>query len=132
MLPPITVYRSSELLIAQRGEDFFRLSERDLDKLFIQTEPAVRLREQMMDATPSVAPASWSAPIQNQEVWAEGVTYLRRRNARKEEAAEAGGGGGSFYDKVYDAERPELFFKATPHRVVGSGGKVRIRSDATW
>jgi 2-dehydro-3-deoxy-D-arabinonate dehydratase len=69
-------------------------------------------------------------PISNQEVWAAGVTYLRSKVARMEESKEAG--AGSFYDKVYDAARPELFFKATPHRVVGPGQKVRIRHDSQW
>lgn len=70
------------------------------------------------------------APIQSQEIWAAGVTYTRSRDARKEESKDSG--GGSFYDKVYDAVRPELFFKATPYRCVGPGGKVRIRKDSTW
>jgi len=69
-------------------------------------------------------------PIGSQEVWAAGVTYYRSRGARMEEAHDAG--GGSFYDRVYSAERPELFFKSTPSRVVGHGGQVRIRSDASW
>ena len=69
-------------------------------------------------------------PIGSQEVWASGVTYHRSRDARMEESESAG--GGDFYDRVYRAERPELFFKATPHRVVGPGGKVAIRSDAKW
>ncbi len=70
------------------------------------------------------------APIQNQEVWASGVTYLRSKVGRQEESKNAG--GGDFYARVYEAERPELFFKATPNRVVGPGGKVRIRRDSTW
>lgn len=70
------------------------------------------------------------APIGSQEVWAAGVTYYRSRNARMEESKDAG--GGSFYDRVYVAERPELFFKATASRVAGPGGAVRIRSDARW
>lgn len=70
------------------------------------------------------------APIGSQEVWAAGVTYFRSRQARMEEAKSAG--GGDFYSRVYEAARPELFFKATPHRVVGPGGKVAIRDDATW
>jgi 2-dehydro-3-deoxy-D-arabinonate dehydratase len=70
------------------------------------------------------------APIGNQEVWAAGVTYYRSREARMEESKSAG--GGDFYDRVYDAERPELFFKGTPHRVVGPNGKVAIRADSTW
>ena len=70
------------------------------------------------------------APIRGQEVWAAGVTYYRSRGARMEESKDAG--GGNFYDRVYSAERPELFFKSTASRTVGSGGKVRIRADATW
>lgn len=70
------------------------------------------------------------APIQSQEVWAAGVTYLKSRNARMEESKKAG--GDNFYDRVYDADRPEIFFKATPHRVVGSGQGVRIRRDSKW
>ena len=70
------------------------------------------------------------APIGTQEVWAAGVTYYRSRSARIEESKDAG--GGTFYDRVYSAERPELFFKATARRVVGPGANVRIRTDATW
>ena len=69
-------------------------------------------------------------PIENQEVWAAGVTYSRSRTARMDESQSSG--GGDFYDRVYTAERPELFFKAVPRRVVGPGQKVRIRADAKW
>jgi len=70
------------------------------------------------------------APIGSQEVWAAGVTYLRSRDARMEESRESG--GASFYDKVYEAERPELFFKSQPHRVAAHGEKVYIRRDSSW
>ena len=70
------------------------------------------------------------APIVSQEVWAAGVTYYRSRRARIDESQTAG--GGDFYDRVYTAERPELFFKATAHRVAGPGGTVRIRGDSHW
>jgi len=70
------------------------------------------------------------APIGAQEVWAAGVTYLRSRDARMEEAKNAG--GGDFYQKVYDAQRPELFFKALPHRVAGHNQPVYIRRDSSW
>jgi 2-dehydro-3-deoxy-D-arabinonate dehydratase len=70
------------------------------------------------------------APIVSQEVWAAGVTYYRSRTARIEESQ--GAGGGDFYDRVYNAERPELFFKATAHRVAGPGGTVRVRKDSRW
>jgi len=69
-------------------------------------------------------------PIEDQEVWAAGVTYLRSRTARIEESKAAT--GGHFYDLVYNADRPELFFKAPSWRVVGSGGTVRFRKDARW
>jgi 2-dehydro-3-deoxy-D-arabinonate dehydratase len=68
------------------------------------------------------------APIDQQEVWAAGVTYRRSKVARMEESETAA----SVYDKVYAAPRPELFFKAAPHRVVGPNQSVRIRADATW
>lgn len=70
------------------------------------------------------------APLESQEVWAAGVTYFRSRTARMEEAEEAG--GGNFYDRVYEAARPELFLKATPHRVVGTGQTMKLRSDSKW
>jgi 2-dehydro-3-deoxy-D-arabinonate dehydratase len=69
-------------------------------------------------------------PMQGQELWASGVTYLRSKVERQEESRDAG--GGDFYQRVYEAERPELFFKATRHRVVGHGAEVRIRADSSW
>ncbi len=67
-------------------------------------------------------------PIDQQEVWAAGVTYKRSQTARMEESEAAA----SCYDRVYVADRPELFFKATPHRVAGHGQPIRIRKDAKW
>ncbi|MCL6265160.1 fumarylacetoacetate hydrolase family protein [Flagellimonas myxillae] len=72
----------------------------------------------------------FDAPMGNQEIWAAGVTYERSKAARMDEAKESG--GAVFYDMVYDAERPELFFKATSQRCVGSGDEVYIRKDSTW
>jgi 2-dehydro-3-deoxy-D-arabinonate dehydratase len=69
-------------------------------------------------------------PVESQDVWAAGVTYYRSRSARMEESKDAG--GGSFYDRVYSAERPELFFKSPARDVVGHLGAVRIRKDASW
>ena len=71
------------------------------------------------------------APIgNNQELWACGVTYLRSKVGRQEESKTAG--GADFYASVYEAERPEVFFKSTPHRIVGTNDFVRIRKDSTW
>lgn len=67
-------------------------------------------------------------PIDQHEVWGAGVTYERSKVARQEESAD----GGSCYDQVYRADRPELFFKATPSRVVGPGTPIRVRGDASW
>ena len=87
-----------------------------------------------IDAKPAATvpppPAELLPPVASQEVWAAGVTYFRSRTARMEESRSAG--GGDFYDRVYEAERPELFFKATAHRVRGHGQAVRIRGDARW
>jgi 2-dehydro-3-deoxy-D-arabinonate dehydratase len=79
------------------------------------------------DGTP-LAAASLCAPVDRQEVWAAGVTYLRSRDARMEESTSAK----SAYDLVYEADRPEIFFKATPSRVSGPGETIAIRGDSTW
>src|SRR5689334_11335758 len=83
-----------------------------------------------LSRSPLDDPDSLRAPIGSQEVWAAGVTYYRSRDARMEESKSAG--GGDFYDRVYTAERPELFFKSTPHRVAGPAQPVAIRRDSKW
>ncbi|MGH9392332.1 MAG: fumarylacetoacetate hydrolase family protein, partial [Vicinamibacteria bacterium] len=100
------------------------------DQLFQQSEPSEWLRSRLStfekaskDDDGQVLP-----PLEGQEVWAAGVTYRRSREARMEES----GNEADVYDRVYRAERPELFFKATPHRVVGHEGEVGIRSDSAW
>jgi len=80
-----------------------------------------------LDRAPSAETAHLLAPIDLQEVWASGVTYLISRDAREEESGQS-----NIYNRVYDAERPELFFKATPHRVVGHRDFVFVRSDSNW
>ncbi|MEZ4899057.1 MAG: fumarylacetoacetate hydrolase family protein [Saprospiraceae bacterium] len=72
----------------------------------------------------------WLPPVETQEVWAAGVTYYRSRDARMEESQQSG--GATFYDKVYVADRPELFFKALGHRVSGHHDAVHIRKDSEW
>jgi len=95
------------------------------------------LRGQLANLTafPAAEAQSWMTdgllpPIGNQEVWAAGVTYFRSMEARMEEAKASG--GADLYDRVYQAERPELFFKALPHRVAGHGQPVAIRKDSAW
>lgn len=80
--------------------------------------------------THSIEESQIMAPVGRQELWACGVTYLRSKVGRQEESKLSG--GADFYAKVYEAERPEVFFKATAHRIVGHNDKVRIRKDSTW
>jgi 2-dehydro-3-deoxy-D-arabinonate dehydratase len=127
---PTTLYRSAAGLVAQRGEDFFQLHDVGFDDVFDQPNPVAWIEDRLASGIAVSAPEHWLAPIESQEIWAAGVTYLRSRDARMDESHDAG--GGSFYDRVYAADRPELFFKATPHRVIGPGGAVRIRADSKW
>lgn len=105
----------------------------DWDTLFNHDHLAEALAEMVREA-PAIRDLDLAtdlqAPIGRQEVWAAGVTYYRSRSARIEESKSAG--GGDFYDRVYQAARPELFFKATPNRVSGPGGALRIRRDSAW
>jgi 2-dehydro-3-deoxy-D-arabinonate dehydratase len=117
--------------VEDRGK-YFRVRETSWDALVAHENLSGYLRSIVEAGRPSTdfASAQILAPIGNQEVWAAGVTYFRSRSARMAESKDAG--GGDFYDRVYSAERPELFFKATPSRVAGPGSHVRIRSDAKW
>jgi 2-dehydro-3-deoxy-D-arabinonate dehydratase len=122
-------------LIAELKGRYYRLPALDLPDLVHADDLARQLQHFIKvsgdQAHPSaVDEANVIAPIIDQEVWAAGVTYLRSKVARMEESKDAG--GGSFYDRVYEADRPEIFFKATPHRVVGPGDPVRLRGDSKW
>jgi 2-dehydro-3-deoxy-D-arabinonate dehydratase len=127
-MQPTTIYNSAGGILARRGEDAFLLSGVTMDTIFQQEDPHAWLEPMLSTARPVELPATLLAPIGSQEVWAAGVTYLRSRDARKEESKD----GGSVYDRVYSAERPEIFFKATPNRVVGHRGEIRIRADSHW
>jgi len=129
------LYRTEHGILLEKEDLFYRLHETDWDLvvnrddlyewLDLQTENLI-----FLTFTDDIPFPEILTPIGSQEVWASGVTYYRSRTARMEESEKAG--GGSFYDRVYDAERPELFFKSTAWRVVGNHGTVRIRRDSTW
>ena len=126
------LYRTLAGPVLLHEDQFYRLTSIDWDSLISRPDVLAFVRQRYTDGLVKRLeelnePLS---PALSQEVWAAGVTYLRSRTARMEESKSAG--GGDFYDRVYDAERPELFFKATPRRVVGPGGNVRIRRDSTW
>src|SRR5215467_15746999 len=119
-------------VLEERGE-YYQLAEADWDVLVNRHDHETVLTSMTRRGAllSNFSPETDAlAPIGRQEVWAAGVTYFRSRTARMEESKSAG--GGDFYDRVYAADRPELFFKATPSRVVGHQGKVAIRKDANW
>lgn len=126
------LYRTRNGIFIEDKNEWYRLEESDWHALTTREDLRVYLETRLEDAKPSPPPdrKSLLAPIASQEVWAAGVTYYRSRTARMEESQSAG--GGSFYDRVYSAERPELFFKATPQRVGGPGAPVRVRRDSSW
>jgi len=102
----------------------------DLTSLLEASDPLAAARQAAAGPLPRVAlkDIQLLAPVERQEVWAAGVTYLRSKSARMEESDFSA----TAYDRVYAAARPELFFKSLPEKVVGPGGQVGIRRDATW
>ena len=101
------------------------------DSLFSSDDPLEYVQSRYLSGNAAEIPSgSLMPPIGHQEIWAAGVTYFRSRDARMEESESSG--GDRFYDMVYDADRPELFFKATAERTRGHGDKVCIRSDSSW
>src|SRR5579871_1455666 len=125
------LYRLRHGIVAEQAERFYPINGNSWDDLVSREDLSDHLRHLIHGAQPEEGPLKdLLAPIGSQEVWAAGVTYYRSRDARMEESKSAG--GGDFYDRVYHAKRPELFFKATPHRVVGPNSKVAIRADAAW
>lgn len=129
------IFKTKSGIIIEHNDDYYISAETDWDTLLDRDDLYAQLQKEIYQL-PVAGDAEWLqekellAPIGTQEVWAAGVTYLRSKVARMEESKESG--GATFYDKVYDAERPEVFFKSTPARVVPPHGKVRIRKDSTW
>ena len=127
------VARASNGLLATSSDETRLLpGEASIDGLLMSTDPFATLDAWYEAGTPSdlVAHGALLTPVESQEVWAAGVTYHRSRTARMSESSTVG--ADHFYDLVYEADRPELFFKATPNRVVGPDAGVRIRRDSSW
>jgi 2-dehydro-3-deoxy-D-arabinonate dehydratase len=127
------LYKTKSGIVIEKGADFFLLKENNWDA-FINHDTLFdkmdRLTRTLSKTNKPLPEDEILAPIGMQELWACGVTYLRSKVGRQEESKASG--GSDFYAKVYEAERPEVFFKSTPHRVVGHGDKVNIRKDSTW
>jgi 2-dehydro-3-deoxy-D-arabinonate dehydratase len=126
------LHRTTHGIFVQNGSQWHAVPATDWDILFNRPGLAAYLAQIAAESPAVAAPAADSilAPIGNQEVWAAGVTYFRSRTARMEESKDAG--GGSFYDRVYAAERPEIFFKATPQRVAHPHQPMHLRRDSKW
>src|SRR4051812_43641173 len=126
------IYRTKEQIVIEKDGKFYSVKDQNWDE-FINDD---HLFQKVQNIAASQSPDEDTsingvlAPIGSQELWACGVTYFRSKIGRQEESKDAG--GGDFYGRVYEAERPEVFFKATSHRVVGPNDKVKIRKDSTW
>ena len=101
-----------------------------ITSLLEDTNGTQRISELVEQDLPQVALSDITllTPVEGQEVWAAGVTYLRSKKARMEESDFSA----NAYDMVYDAARPEIFFKSLPSKVVGPGEAVGIREDSQW
>ncbi len=129
------LYKLKDGILLEKKDSYYLLKEEDWDAVInddflfqkmdrnSQSEINVERANQLIEK--DIMP-----PVGSQELWACGVTYLRSKVGRQEESKASG--GSDFYAKVYEAERPEVFFKSTPHRIVGHGAKVNIRKDSTW
>ena len=126
------LYKTKNGIVIEKDVSYYLIKDEEWDS-FVNDDS---LFDKMLKVVQQAKPVNKDflqeieAPINSQEVWASGVTYLKSKVGRQEESKNAG--GGDFYGRVYEAERPELFFKATRQRVVNPGGKVRIRKDSIW
>lgn len=128
------VYKLKQGIVIEKENSLYLLKDSDWDSFINDDDLRTKLEEiTLREPSPDAArllEAGPEAPLQSQEIWACGVTYSNSKLARQAESKEAG--GGQFYARVYAADRPEIFFKATAMRTVGPGGEVRIRKDSTW
>lgn len=128
------VYNTQKGIIFQ-NEELYYLAEEDWDS-FINDDhifsklASLSSKLKHIDSAAEIINNHLLVPMKSQELWASGVTYFNSKLARQEESKKSG--GGSYYEHVYIADRPELFFKANVHRTVPSGGYVRIRKDSIW
>jgi 2-dehydro-3-deoxy-D-arabinonate dehydratase len=128
----VILYRTKETLFVHYEDHAYPLHETSVDALIAHRDLHGYLAAAVNANPPAdhLLHAPLLAPVGNQEVWAAGVTYYSSRRARIAESKDAS--GGNFYDRVYSAERPEIFFKALGHKVAGPDSGVRIRRDAAW
>lgn len=128
------LYKTRKGVIIENNDGYFEIGLQDWDN-FINDDDLFRTVTALLSSKygakrDTLEDVEILAPVGKQELWACGVTYLRSKVGRQEESKVSG--GADFYAKVYEAARPEVFFKANAHRIVGHNDKVRIRKDSTW
>jgi 2-dehydro-3-deoxy-D-arabinonate dehydratase len=127
---PAILYKTAAGPIVRVDDNAYRVETNDWDTLLNLPGLAQYLQDQVKSSNLVPMPQTVEAPIGGQEIWGAGVTYFRSRAARMAESQAAA--GREFYDRVYDAPRPELFFKAVASRVVAPGAEMRLRRDSHW
>ena len=128
------IYKTNQGVLIENDNKFY-LTDKEWDSFIIDDDIYDNTLSLISALDPiensaAILNSSLMPPVGRQEIWASGVTYYKSREARIEESKDAG--GGDFYDRVYNAERPELFFKSTASRAVGHKQDVRIRKDSKW
>jgi len=124
------LYKTSSGPVVVVDGEAYAVEEKDWDALLNIPGLAEYLETQVAEERRVAMPQSVQAPIGLQEIWGADVTYYTSRTARMMESEAAG--GREFYNRVYDAARPELFFKATAARVAAPGSPMRLRRDSRW
>lgn len=126
------LYKKKNQVIVHFNQSYYLLNNQNWDLLVNDDNLFLKIKNQILSA-PSVDKSEIKfidPPIESQELWASGVTYLISKKERENESKKSG--GSEFYNKVYNADRPELFFKATKNRISGNDQFVRIRKDSSW
>tara|TARA_B100001059_G_C17792455_1_gene560984 strand:+ start:163 stop:996 length:834 start_codon:yes stop_codon:yes gene_type:complete len=126
------LYKKKNQVIVYFNQSYYLLNNQNWDLLVNDDNLFSKIKNKILSA-PSVDKSEIKfidPPIESQELWASGVTYLISKKERENESKKSG--GSEFYNKVYNADRPELFFKATKNRISGNDQFVRIRKDSSW
>ncbi|HKJ34464.1 MAG TPA: fumarylacetoacetate hydrolase family protein [Balneolales bacterium] len=131
----MNIYKTKKGIVIEHQDSFFLLENEGWDSLINDDQLYTKLRNIVSTQNPSkdgdnLVKDGIEPPIESQEIWASGVTYYNSKMGREQESKKTG--GSDFYTRVYTAERPELFFKATKYRTVGHNEDVAIRKDSEW
>ncbi|MEL6925846.1 MAG: fumarylacetoacetate hydrolase family protein, partial [Bacteroidota bacterium] len=133
--PTMRLYKTNPHLLIEYQQQFYRYTQMSWDHCINRTGLREKLLQELGDLKPlenftAADLTALQAPVGQQEIWAAGVTYYRSRVARMEESAASG--GADFYDLVYDAERPEIFYKGNALRTAAPEEAIYIRKDSNW